>query len=198
MPRNMSLLLFPLTLIGIVSNVTALPTQNLIKRTYSVERAPTDPTSGNGLYTWPYRDVKDRGRLAPIWYCFSDSQSAQTLAGIVQEAITKWRPALSPNSALTIELHPDCHGSATCTCDTLREVGDALVISDQRDPDASPHTVTGYDYLDDTSGRHALEFAGTGEDTTFSHDELVRAMVHELGMSATSSPRRWNTVLTRS
>lgn len=195
---NISLLLFPLTLIGFLSDVAALPTQSLIKRTYSVERAPTDPTSGSGFYTWPYRDLKARGNLAPIWYCFSDSQSAQALAGIVQEAVTKWRPALSPNSALTIELHPDCRGNVMCTQNALREVGDTLIISDQQKPDGDPRTaVDGYDYKSDTPGRHTLKFAGVGESSLHSHDELVRSMTHELGLSTLPCPHSLRSVSNR-
>ncbi|CAK4030754.1 hypothetical protein B0A55_03064 [Lecanosticta acicola] len=170
---------------GILSLVTALPapleaSHNLSKRWYGVVQAPADPKSGTGVYTWPVTERDPiRGNLAPIWYCFEDVYSAKTLTPIVRQAIQKWRPALSPNSAVVIGLHPECRGNGTRICKSLKHGDDALVISDERKPEGSPLSTTDYNYKDQEAGRHYIRFRGIGGDQT--ENELVRSMAHELG-----------------
>lgn len=54
-----------------------------------------------------------------MFYCWMNVETAEKYLGILGDAIKKWEPALYPNSALSIELHPVLNGDPRIPCDQL-------------------------------------------------------------------------------
>lgn len=164
----------------------------LEKRWFSVDTKVLQLAPGLTHGIWPTID-RNGETYHSIRYCFNNERSAENLHELVESAIQKWSPALSPHTNLKIELDMGCNGDVKCICQDGCTSPDAVIISDttrEKDPNfkAPTHSTEGY-YYDSTNraNRHQMAIGHlvpgklADDDGQLTRDLVISDILHEFG-----------------